>query len=144
MKPRSLLISTLTAIAATCCPLGAHAQEVCSVDEVSEALNGLYCYADGAYVSPESVAISVSNLCYDAYSPEDCSACFARARRKLYPTLKTLIKVGLVDRLTLRDYRDALVDAEDETCYADNGYPWEDANKPGGKGRNKGAGKGKH
>jgi hypothetical protein len=127
MKTRLFLLGALSAAAILfqCPATDAHAQEVCSADEVSDALNGLSCYADGAYVSPESVALAVSDLCYDDYSEASCYACFARARRKLYPTLKTLIKIGLVDPSSLRDYRNALADAEDETCYADGGFPWD-------------------
>lgn len=138
MNIRSLVLGALSAatILSQCPAPEARAQEVCSVDEVSEALNGLSCFADGTYLSPESVAVAVSNLCYSDYSEAACYACFARARRKLYPTLKTFIKLGLVNRLSLGDYRNALADAEEETCYVDDGWPGEDGSTEKNSGKN--------
>jgi hypothetical protein len=128
MKYRSVVVGVLSFGAALLAivPHHASAQEVCPLEDISFAINGLSCYADGVYLSPESLSIAVSDLCYDEYSEFSCQACFSRARRKLYPVMKTLAKLDLISRGTLSDFRDALDDAEDEVCYPADDWPWDD------------------
>jgi len=128
MNYRSVVVGVLSVGAAllTVVPYHAKAQEVCPLEDISFAINGLSCYADGVYLSPESLSIAVSDLCYDEYSEFSCHACFSRARRKLYPVVKTLAKLDLISRASLGDFRDALDDAEDEVCYPADDWPWDD------------------
>lgn len=127
MKRRSFLIGLLSVCATFTSETytEARAQDVCSVDEVSQAINQLDCYADGVYFAPESLATAVADLCYDEYSDYACEACFARARRKLFPVMKTLAKLDLISRGSLGDFRQALDEAEAEVCYPSNDWPWD-------------------
>lgn len=103
----------------------AEAQDACTVQEVDDALNQLSCFADGAYLSPQGIADSVSEICYDEYSEDACRACFRSARRKLYPSLKGLGRIGLISRQFAYDLKDALDYAEDDTCYLADDWPWD-------------------
>lgn len=105
----------------------AKAQETCSLDDVSDALNQLPCFADGVYLSPDSAANAVANICYDADSEEGCRQCFNRGRRKLLLGFKAIAKIGMIGRKSISDLRNALDNAEDNTCYYDDydDYPWD-------------------
>ncbi len=101
------------------------AQEMCSADEVSTALNELSCFADGAYVSPDSVATAISDLCYNEYSEDACRACFNKARRKVAPVVKALARLDLLPAPSMRSFKDAIDYAEDDTCYLADDWPWD-------------------
>lgn len=105
----------------------ATAQETCSLDDVSDALNQLPCVADGVYLSPDSAANAVADICFDADSEEGCHQCFNRGRRKLLLGFKAIAKIGMIGRKSISDLRNALDNAEDNTCYYDdyNDYPWD-------------------
>ena len=98
----------------------AKAQETCSLDDVSNALNQLPCVADGVYLSPDSAANAVADICFDADSEEGCHQCFNRGRRKLLLGFKAIAKIGMIDRKSISDLRNALDNAEDNTCYYDD------------------------
>ena len=98
----------------------ARSQETCSLDDVSNALNQLPCVADGVYLSPDSAANAVADICFDADSEEGCHQCFNRGRRKLLLGFKAIAKIGMIDRKSISDLRNALDNAEDNTCYYDD------------------------
>ena len=98
----------------------ARSQETCSLDDVSNALNQLPCVADGVYLSPDSAANAVANICFDADSEEGCHQCFNRGRRKLLLGFKAIAKIGMIGRKSISDLRNALDKAEDNTCYYDD------------------------
>ena len=122
----------------------AAAQDACTVQDVDEALNQLSCFADGVYLAPQGIADAVSELCYDEYSEEACRACFRGARRKLFPGLKGLGRLGLISRDFAFALRDDLDFAEDETCYLADDWPWDSGNNaPDNVSREKQKGRGR-
>ena len=115
MKYKSLLTSLLVTL--TFASESVLAQEMCSADDVDAALNELSCFADGFYLSPDSIASSIGDLCYNEYSESACRACFRSAKRKLAPALKSFTRLRLIAPNTLADFYDALTYAEDDICY---------------------------
>lgn len=118
-RPHSrTLFACLSLALFACSPLTARAQsgEQCSLDQISAALNSLPCEAVGAFVSTESIVEGVVNLCEYAPSEESCHRCFRRAREKVVPSMKTLVKLRVLSPSILRDLRDELLWAEDESC----------------------------
>ena len=118
MKYQTRLIRlavSLTALTMTTATEGV--AQSCSLDEVSSALNDLPCYADGTYLSGESVATTVSDTCYEEFTESACRACFNRARRKLLPVLKVLARLNVIPAEMPAEARNLLNEYEDDTCY---------------------------
>jgi hypothetical protein len=124
-RPHSrTLFACLSLAVLACSPLTARAQagEQCSLDQISAALNSLPCEPVGAFVSPESIVESIVDLCEYAPTEESCHRCFRRARDRVVPSMKTLIKLHMLPTATLRDLRDELLVAEDDSCYQGNDF----------------------
>jgi hypothetical protein len=112
---RHALLASLLITACLCNTSDADAQQ-CSLEQVSAALNNLPCEASGAFVSIESLVKGVTELCEYAPTEESCSECFRRSRGKVKLSVKTLVKLKLLDPSTLGALKPALEDAEDASC----------------------------
>ncbi len=127
MKHHALLTSLV--LASCLFNTSSAAAQQCSLDEVSNALNNLPCEVNGGFVSLESLVRGVTELCQSAPTEESCSECFRRSRDKVKISVKTLIKLKLLNPSTFIELKPALRDAEDATCSAlDDG---EDEDSPG-------------
>ena len=94
----------------------AQEQLFCSAGDIEDALSGLECVADGAYISPESVIEGIADRCAEALTERGCRRCFKKGRGKIVGALKGLAKLGIIDRSLAADIKDALKEGEEDVC----------------------------
>ena len=88
----------------------------CSLETITQSLNSLGCVVPGAYISADSVVASITNTCAPTADAEVCHACFRKGGAKVGPALKGLVKAKMLSKVTLSQFRVALVTAEEATC----------------------------
>lgn len=97
-------------------PLVAVAQESCSTDDVTAALDELPCVADGSYLSVQTGVDAVVERCADFTTEQSCRRCFRRVSAKLLVAINALGRVGLARQRMGADLRAELRSAENDTC----------------------------
>lgn len=107
------VISTLTVLTR---PAVGQELEQCTLDQVSEALNTLPCTVSGAFVSPATFLKTITATCAPKANAETCHACFRKHGGKAGPVVKALIKIKVLPRAALSQFRIGLVTAEEATC----------------------------
>lgn len=118
------LVSALTlAVAISPSPALAATGDICSPEQVEEAIDQLDCYADGVYLSAESAAQRIAEICSDAFSERSCRRCFAKGGFKMAGVFRTLIRLDMLDSRQLTNLKSALDVYEDDVCGSDEGEP---------------------
>jgi len=118
------LASVLTLLVAT--PLSAAQADnrnICSPEQVENELDQLDCFADGVYLSAESAAQRIAEICSDAFSERTCRKCFAKGGFKMAGVFRTLIRLDMLDSSQLMNLRSALDVYEEDVCGSDGNYP---------------------
>lgn len=103
-----------------CAAPAARAQNggTCSPEEVQNALDQLDCIADGIYLSPETAARAVGNLCSQSLTKRSCRRCFLKSGKRLFPAFRTLIDLDMLDPQQLRNLRSVLYIEMQAVCEA--------------------------
>lgn len=94
----------------------AQGEPICSPEEVQNAIDQLECVADGVYLSPETAARAVGQVCARSLTRRGCRRCFLVSGRKLFPAFNTLIHLEMLDRGQLRNLRSALAVEMRDVC----------------------------
>ena len=121
MKLRTFMRSTACVITAmTVFMRSALGQEApqCSLDQISQALNSLECSVAGTFISADSLAKNISDVCTLTTDADLCHVCFRKNGGNLGPALKTLVKLKLLEKSQASAFRVAWTTAEKTICSA--------------------------
>jgi len=132
MSLRIFLITTLSTCAALLAPASpvlAQDAPQCTLEGITNALNQLECTVSGTFVSPASLVQAITTTCQQAADQVTCRACFRKSGGKAGPALKSLVKLKLLPKSALGEFRIAIVTAEEATCSAKEGSDDEDENE---------------